>query len=50
MGTQFIVIQERSAMAEQFENPEVTKLDNETVSEAAAQKRIARVAETEGTR
>ena len=32
-------------MPEQFENPEVTKLENETVSDAAAQKRIERVAE-----
>jgi hypothetical protein len=32
-------------MAEQFENPEVTKVENETVSDATAQKRIERVAE-----
>jgi hypothetical protein len=32
-------------MAEQFVNPEVTKLENETVSDAAAQKYIERVAE-----
>jgi hypothetical protein len=32
-------------MAEQFVNPEVTKLENETVSDAAAQKHIERVAE-----
>ncbi len=32
-------------MPEQFENPEVTKLEDETVSDAAATKRIERVAE-----
>jgi hypothetical protein len=32
-------------MPEQFENPEVTKLEDETVSEMAADKRIERVAE-----
>jgi hypothetical protein len=32
-------------MAEQFENPEVTKVEDETVSDASAQKRIERVAE-----
>ncbi len=32
-------------MPEQFENPEVTKLEDETISDAAAQKRIERVAE-----
>ena len=32
-------------MAEQFENPEVIKLEDETVSMAGAQKRIERVAE-----
>jgi hypothetical protein len=32
-------------MAEQFENPEVTKLENETASDTATQKRIERVAE-----
>ena len=32
-------------MPEQFENPEVIKLEDETVSDAAAQKRIERVAE-----
>ena len=32
-------------MPEQFENPEVIKLEEETVSEAGAQKRIERVAE-----
>jgi hypothetical protein len=32
-------------MPEPFENPEATKLENETVSEASAQKRIERVAE-----
>ncbi|HEY6847261.1 MAG TPA: hypothetical protein VI320_13680 [Terracidiphilus sp.] len=32
-------------MAEQFENPEVTKLEDETVSGATAKKRIERVAE-----
>ena len=35
----------RSTMPEQFENPEETKLENETVSEASANKRIERVAE-----
>ncbi|MGA2672076.1 MAG: hypothetical protein ABSE99_02505 [Terracidiphilus sp.] len=32
-------------MAEQFENPEVTKIENGTVSDAPAQKRIELVAE-----
>jgi hypothetical protein len=32
-------------MAKQFENPEVTKLENETVSNATPQKHIERVAE-----
>jgi hypothetical protein len=32
-------------MTEQFENPEVTNLENDTVSDAAAQKRIERVTE-----
>jgi hypothetical protein len=32
-------------MPEQFENPEVTQLENETISDASAQKRIDRVAE-----
>jgi len=32
-------------MAKQFENPEVTNLENETVSDATAQKRIEHVAE-----
>lgn len=32
-------------MAEQFENPEVTKLENETVSDAGAHRRIEHVAE-----
>jgi hypothetical protein len=32
-------------MPEQFENPEVTKLEDETVSDATAKKRIERVAE-----
>lgn len=32
-------------MAEQFENQEVTKLEDETVSDVTAQKRIERVAE-----
>lgn len=32
-------------MAEQFENPEVTKLEDEIVSNATAKKRIERVAE-----
>jgi hypothetical protein len=32
-------------MAEQFENPEVTKLENETVLDATTQKRVERVAE-----
>jgi hypothetical protein len=32
-------------MPEQFENPEETKLEDETVSDASAQKRIERVAE-----
>jgi hypothetical protein len=32
-------------MAEQFENPEVTRLEDETVSDATAKKRIQRVAE-----
>jgi hypothetical protein len=32
-------------MPKQFENSEVTKLEDETVSDATAQKRIERVAE-----
>ena len=32
-------------MAEQFENPEVTRLEDETVSDATAEKKINRVAE-----
>jgi hypothetical protein len=32
-------------MPEPFENPDATKLENETVSDASAQKRIERVAE-----
>jgi hypothetical protein len=32
-------------MTEQFENPEAIKLENETVSDAGAQKRIEHVAE-----
>lgn len=32
-------------MSEPFENPKVTELENETVSDASAQKRIERVAE-----
>jgi hypothetical protein len=32
-------------MPEQFENPEVTKIEDETVSDAPVQKRIERVAE-----
>ena len=32
-------------MPEQFENPEVTKIEDETVSDASAKKRIERVAE-----
>ncbi len=32
-------------MPEQFENPEVTKVENETVSDATAQERIESVAE-----
>jgi hypothetical protein len=32
-------------MPEQFENPETTKLEDETVSDATAKKRIDRVAE-----
>jgi hypothetical protein len=32
-------------MPEQFENPEATTLEDETVSEVSAQKRIERVAE-----
>jgi hypothetical protein len=32
-------------MPDQFENPEVTKLEDETTSDAAATKRIERVAE-----
>ena len=32
-------------MPNQFENPEVTKLEDETVSDASAQKRIERVAD-----
>jgi len=32
-------------MPEQFENPEVTELEDKTVSDATAQKRIERVAD-----
>jgi hypothetical protein len=32
-------------MPEQFENPEVTKIEDETVSDATAKKRVERVAE-----
>jgi hypothetical protein len=32
-------------MAEQFENPEATKVENEPVADATAQKQIERVAE-----
>jgi hypothetical protein len=32
-------------MPEEFENPEATKVEDETVSDASAQKRIDRVAE-----
>ena len=32
-------------MQEQFENPEVTKIEDETISDAAATKRTGRVAE-----
>jgi hypothetical protein len=32
-------------MPEQFENPEVTKIEDETASDATAKKRIERVAE-----
>jgi hypothetical protein len=32
-------------MAKQFENPEVTKIEGETISGATAQKRIEHVAE-----
>jgi hypothetical protein len=32
-------------MPEAFENPEVTELENETVSDPSAQKRIERVAD-----
>jgi hypothetical protein len=32
-------------MPEPFENPEATKVEDETVSDASAQKRIERVAE-----
>jgi len=32
-------------MPEQFENPEATKVEDETVSEASAEKRIEHVAE-----
>ncbi len=32
-------------MPEEFENPEATKLEDETVSDASAKKRIERVAE-----
>jgi hypothetical protein len=32
-------------MSEQFENPEIVKVEDETVSHASAQKRVDRVAE-----
>jgi hypothetical protein len=45
MGSRFILMRGRTTMPEQFENPEVIKLEDETVSMAGAQKRIERVAE-----
>ena len=45
MGTGFIVMKGESTMPENIENSEVLKPENETVSDAAAQKRIDRVAE-----
>ena len=33
-------------MPKQFENPEAAKLEEETISDASAEKRIERVAET----
>jgi hypothetical protein len=45
MGSRFIVERRRATMPEEFENPEVIKLDDETVSGAAAQKRIEIIAE-----
>ena len=36
-------------MPDQFENPEATKLEDETTSDAAATKRIERVAEKDAT-
>ena len=44
MRTRFMVVTGGSSMTEQIENPGVTKLENELVSDAAAQKRIERVA------
>jgi hypothetical protein len=32
-------------MSEQFENPEATKLEGETIAEISAEKRIERIAE-----
>jgi hypothetical protein len=45
MGLRFIVIRGRTIMPEQFENPEVIKLENETASDASAEKRIELLAE-----
>jgi hypothetical protein len=45
MGTRFMVMTGGSSMTEQIKNPEGTKVVNDTVSEAAARKRIDRVAE-----
>jgi uncharacterized protein (UPF0147 family) len=40
-----MLVEGETTMPEQFENPETTKLEDETVSDATAKKRIDRVAE-----
>ena len=37
--------EEKSTMPKQFENPDAAKIENETVSDVTAEKRIDRVAE-----
>jgi hypothetical protein len=45
MGTRFIVMRGGGTVPEQFENPEVTNLEDETISDSTAQKHVERVAE-----
>jgi hypothetical protein len=44
-GRGFMVTTRETTMPEQFENPEVTKVEEETASDASGEKRIERVAE-----